>query len=65
MLLVARAARAASADAGDEVTEGLQPSVIERLAATLRSERGQFGTTMLLIEQNLSFALSWPIAIPR
>jgi len=49
----------------DEVTEeGLEPSVIERLAATLRSERDQFGTTMLLIEQNVSFALSWPIAMP-
>jgi ABC-type branched-subunit amino acid transport system ATPase component len=42
----------------DEVTEGLQPSVVDRLAAALRSERDRFGTTMLLIEQNVSFALS-------
>jgi ABC-type branched-subunit amino acid transport system ATPase component len=42
----------------DEVTEGLQPSVVERLAAALRSERDRFGTAMLLIEQNVSFALS-------
>jgi branched-chain amino acid transport system ATP-binding protein len=42
----------------DEITEGLQPSVVERLAAALRAERERRGTTMLLIEQNVSFALA-------
>jgi urea transport system ATP-binding protein len=42
----------------DEITEGLQPSVIERLATALRAERDRFGTTMLLIEQNVAFALA-------
>ena len=42
----------------DEITEGLQPSVVERLATALRAERDRFGTTMLLIEQNVSFALA-------
>jgi ABC-type branched-subunit amino acid transport system ATPase component len=42
----------------DEITEGLQPSVVERLAAALRPERERRGTTMLLIEQNVSFALA-------
>jgi len=59
MLLVARALLARPRlMLVDEVTEGLQPSAVERLAVALRSERDQFGTTMLLIEQNVSFALS-------
>lgn len=59
MLLVARALLARPRlMLVDEVTEGLQPSVVERLAAALRSERDRFGTAMLLIEQNVSFALS-------
>ncbi|KQX26562.1 ABC transporter ATP-binding protein [Variovorax sp. Root434] len=41
----------------DEITEGLQPSVIDRLASALLWERKQRGTTMLLIEQNVPFAL--------
>jgi ABC-type branched-subunit amino acid transport system ATPase component len=42
----------------DEITEGLQPSVIERVGAALRRERERFGTTMLLVEQNVGFALA-------
>jgi ABC-type branched-subunit amino acid transport system ATPase component len=41
----------------DEITEGLQPSVIDRLADALLRERAQHGTTMLIIEQNVPFAL--------
>lgn len=42
----------------DEITEGLQPSVIERLAAVLRAERDEARVAMLIIEQNVKFALS-------
>ena len=42
----------------DEITEGLQPSVILRLADVLRQEKTAHGTAILLIEQNVSFALS-------
>ena len=42
----------------DEISEGLQPSVVERLAAVLRAERDQAGTAMLVVEQNVHFALS-------
>jgi branched-chain amino acid transport system ATP-binding protein len=41
----------------DEITEGLQPSVIERLANALVYERKKSGTSMLIIEQNIPFAL--------
>jgi branched-chain amino acid transport system ATP-binding protein len=42
----------------DEISEGLQPSVIERLSAVLRGERDALGTSILIIEQNVQFALS-------
>ncbi|HQT75557.1 MAG: ABC transporter ATP-binding protein [Rhodospirillales bacterium 20-64-7] len=42
----------------DEISEGLQPSVILRLAEVLRSELKALGLTILLIEQNVQFALS-------
>lgn len=42
----------------DEISEGLQPSVIERIAQVLRHERESNGTAMLLIEQNIAFALA-------
>ncbi len=59
MLLVARALLARPAlMLIDEITEGLQPSVIERVGAALRRERERSGTTMLLVEQNVGFALS-------
>jgi branched-chain amino acid transport system ATP-binding protein len=41
----------------DEISEGLQPSVIARIAEVLRLEK-QAGTAMLLIEQNVAFALA-------
>jgi ABC-type branched-subunit amino acid transport system ATPase component len=42
----------------DEISEGLQPSVIDRLADVLRAERNESDTTMLLIEQHVKFALA-------
>jgi len=42
----------------DEITEGLQPSVIDRLAGVIRDARERHGTTMLLVEQHLPFALA-------
>lgn len=42
----------------DEITEGLQPSVIERLAGVLRAERDESGVSILLVEQHVKFALS-------
>ncbi|WP_346898823.1 ABC transporter ATP-binding protein [uncultured Roseibium sp.] len=41
----------------DEISEGLQPSVVQRISAALKQERDQQGTTILLVEQNLDFAL--------
>ena len=41
----------------DEISEGLQPSVVERLAGVLAAERRLHGTAMLLVEQNVAFAL--------
>jgi len=41
----------------DEITEGLQPTVIDRLAEGLLWERKTHGTTMLIVEQNVPFAL--------
>ena len=58
MLLVARALMAQpSLLLLDEITEGLQPSVIERIADALLWERERRGTTMLIVEQNVPFAL--------
>ena len=42
----------------DEITEGLQPSVILRLADVLRAEKQSGGAAILLVEQNVRFALS-------
>jgi ABC-type branched-subunit amino acid transport system ATPase component len=42
----------------DEISEGLQPSVIGRLASVLRAERAETGCSILLVEQNVGFALS-------
>ena len=41
----------------DEISEGLQPSVVDRIATALRDERASAGTAMLVVEQNLDFAL--------
>jgi len=59
MLLVARALMMRpSIILLDEITEGLQPSVIDRIAVALAYERQLHGTTLLLIEQNVPFALN-------
>lgn len=41
----------------DEVTEGLQPSVVDRLSEVLAATRRDRGTAMLVVEQHLSFVL--------
>jgi ABC-type branched-subunit amino acid transport system ATPase component len=41
----------------DEISEGLQPSVVDRIVGVLRNERSSDGTAMLIVEQNLDFAL--------
>jgi branched-chain amino acid transport system ATP-binding protein len=41
----------------DEISEGLQPSVVSRIAGILKAEREERGTAMLVVEQNLDFAL--------
>ncbi|AOF93340.1 ABC transporter ATP-binding protein [Sinorhizobium sp. RAC02] len=42
----------------DEISEGLQPSVVQNIARALKEDREGWGTTVLLVEQNLDFALS-------
>jgi branched-chain amino acid transport system ATP-binding protein len=59
MLLVARALiRQPKLILIDEITEGMQPSVIERLVGILSRERDSAGTTMLLVEQHVKFAFA-------
>ena len=41
----------------DEISEGLQPSVIDKLTTVFKAQREQFGTAILLIEQHVRFAL--------
>jgi branched-chain amino acid transport system ATP-binding protein len=40
----------------DEISEGVQPSMVERLHGVLRAER-EAGTSMLVVEQHVAFAL--------
>ena len=42
----------------DEITEGLQPAVITRLQEILAEERRTHRTTIVLVEQNVEFALA-------
>lgn len=59
MLLVARALiRQPKLILIDEITEGMQPSVIERLVGILGRQRDSAGTTMLLVEQHVRFAFA-------
>ncbi len=59
MLLIARALMARpKLMLVDEITEGLQPSIIERLAEALMVQRERTGVAMLLVEQNVRFALN-------
>ncbi|GMG81514.1 urea ABC transporter ATP-binding subunit UrtE [Paralimibaculum aggregatum] len=39
----------------DEPTEGIQPSIVEEIAATLARLRRELGLTILLVEQDLRF----------
>ncbi|HUD85791.1 MAG TPA: ABC transporter ATP-binding protein [Xanthobacteraceae bacterium] len=41
----------------DEVTEGLQPSVVDRLSEVLALTRRERGTAMLVVEQHIPFVL--------
>lgn len=59
MLLVARALMLRpSLILIDEITEGLQPSVIDRVANALLHERQKNGTAILFVEQNVHFAVT-------
>lgn len=42
----------------DEISEGLQPSMIDRMGEALRAARAREGCAVLLVEQHLAFALS-------
>jgi urea transport system ATP-binding protein len=58
MLLIARSvANGARLLLIDEISEGLQPSMIERVESILSGLRMRKGTTMLLVEQNIAFAM--------
>ena len=58
MLIVARALMAQpEVLLLDEVTEGLQPSLVDRLSDVLTRFRLDIGTSMIVIEQHLPFAL--------
>ena len=58
MLLVARALMGAPRlMLIDEITEGLQPSIIDRIAGLLRAEAQEQGRAILLVEQHVGFAL--------
>ena len=58
MLIVARALMARpEVLLLDEVTEGLQPSLVDRLSDVLAAFGQNIGTSMIVIEQHLPFAL--------
>ncbi|EED97207.1 MAG: ABC transporter ATP-binding protein [Cupriavidus sp.] len=42
----------------DEISEGLQPSMVDRMAEALVRARDELGISVLLVEQHLDFALS-------
>jgi ABC-type branched-subunit amino acid transport system ATPase component len=42
----------------DEISEGLQPSMIQRLTDILLAERKRTGVTVFIVEQNVPFAFS-------
>ena len=57
MLLIARALMARpKLFLIDEISEGLQPSIVRKLAEVLRAERARSSAAMLLVEQNVRFA---------
>jgi ABC-type branched-subunit amino acid transport system ATPase component len=58
MLLVARALLVApKLMLADEVTEGVQPTQVERISDVLRTLNKSEGTAMLLVEQHVAFAI--------
>jgi len=58
MLLVARALLVSPRlILADEVTEGVQPKQIGRIAGILREAKELFGITLVLVEQHIDFAL--------
>jgi len=57
MLLIARALMARPRlMLVDEISEGLQPTTVQKLAAALHAERVDSGVAILLVEQNVRFA---------
>lgn len=42
----------------DEISEGLQPTMVERMAFALRAARETTGAALFIVEQNVAFALS-------
>ncbi len=59
MLLIARALMARpKLMLVDEISEGLQPSIVEQLTKALAVQRKRTGVAMLLVEQNVRFALN-------
>jgi len=42
----------------DEPSEGIQPSIVQEIARTMRKIAGQRNLTILIVEQNLEFVLS-------
>jgi urea ABC transporter ATP-binding protein UrtE len=40
----------------DEPSEGVQPSIVDQIAATIRQINGERGISVVLVEQNLDFA---------
>ena len=59
MLLMARSlATGADLILIDEISEGLQPTMVARLASVIRTARESRGTSFLLVEQNLNFAIA-------
>ena len=58
MLLVARALLVSPRlILADEVTEGLQPAFVTRIAEVLKRQNREFRTSAIIVEQNLDFAL--------
>jgi branched-chain amino acid transport system ATP-binding protein len=59
MLILARALMARpSLILIDEISEGLQPTVIDRLGKALLEEREKTGVSIFLVEQHIQFALA-------
>ncbi|TGN61859.1 ABC transporter ATP-binding protein [Paracoccus liaowanqingii] len=42
----------------DEISEGLQPTMVDRMASALIRARDELGISVLLVEQHLNFALT-------